>query len=509
MTLASELAGIVGSENVSTDEAARALAAHDLFVWPAQVVPDLVVRPADTEETSAVATVIARHGVAMVPRGGGLSYTAGVVPHQTAVVIDTTRVDTIEVYEDDLAVTVGAGCTWEKLAAELQPRGLRATLPGPISGSRSTIGGAVSQNVPGSMDGLIGLTVVLADGQIARTGSWALKRSTPFWRIHGPDLTGLFQGDCGAFGIKTGVALRLERIKPATFVSVAFENGAALVSVFVELLQRGLISSRAFGIDKVRTDAARKVGIADALRAATAVARSAGSIGNAVRDVAGLALAQGDLAEARWSLHITVESPTKEGAAAQAEQVRSICRTSGREIEPAVPKAMRAQPFSLRGFLGPNGERWVPVHGIVALSRARECIGLIEALREAKRPALEAAGISVGCLVSSVGAYMLFEPMIYWPDQLGPVQSSYLSQKDRERFGRFAANPSAQQIVRDLRIELRDLMDGLGAVHVQLGRFYDLPRAVTPGTRHLLGAIKQALDPDIRMNPGALGLPGI
>src|SRR3954454_4792748 len=100
------LGEIVGPANALTDEAARRYASSDIFVWPDAVVADLVVRPGSTEETARA--VGALQGTNIVPRGAGLSYTAGVVPHQPAVVIDTSRLDAIDVHADDLYAIVGA-----------------------------------------------------------------------------------------------------------------------------------------------------------------------------------------------------------------------------------------------------------------------------------------------------------------------------------------------------------------------------------------------------------------
>ena len=136
------LAGIVGADHVLADEAARRYASSDIFVWPDAVVADLVVRPGSTEETARVAQAL--NGKSIVPRGAGLSYTAGVVPHQPAVVVDTARMDAIDIHADDLYAVVGAGCTWEKLALALKPHGLHAVQRSPISGSHSTVGGAAS-----------------------------------------------------------------------------------------------------------------------------------------------------------------------------------------------------------------------------------------------------------------------------------------------------------------------------------------------------------------------------
>lgn len=503
------LAAIVGEANVLADEAARRLASADLFLWPEAVVADLALRPGSTEETAGAVSVLAREGRAIVPRGAGLSYTAGTVPHAPAVVMDTARLDAIEINAEDLYTVVGAGCTWERLAEALKPYGLRAVQASPISGSRSTVGGAASQNLPGGMDGIIGLTVVLSDGTVARTGSAARTDASPFQRYSGPDLTGLFLGDCGAFGIKTEVVLRLAAERPAAFASFGFADADDLVAAMVALLKRGLVS-RAFAMDQAKGTAVTRVEAGEAAKILSAVVKGAGSMAQALKDVAQLARGRTALQGHPWSLHLTVEAATEASAGAQLELVRHLIseqfRGRAAEIDNTIPKTLRAKPYSIRGLVGPDGERWVPVHGILPLSRARACMTALRAHLESQAGALQSAGVTVQWLASSVGAYVTLEPMFYWRDALDPIHLAHLSERNRARFGGAAENVAARAIVRRLRAGLRDVLDHHGAVHAQVGRFYRFTELMDSGSRDLLIRVKRALDPERRMNPGALGL---
>ena len=143
-TLHAALDAVVGTDHVLTDESARRLASSDLFLWPDASLADLVVRPGSTTETAAVAALLSEAGSAMVPRGAGLSYTVGVVPHGPAVVIDSSRLNRITIHPEDLHAVLGAGVTWQALAEALKPHGLRAAQINPISGSHSTVGGTAS-----------------------------------------------------------------------------------------------------------------------------------------------------------------------------------------------------------------------------------------------------------------------------------------------------------------------------------------------------------------------------
>src|SRR5579872_3086437 len=194
------LRGALGNAAVITDPAELVLAAADILPDADAVLPAFIVRPRNTDETAKAIRLLAEDGMAVVPRGAGLSYTGGVVPQSPGAVIDTTAMTDVTVVADDLYAIVGAGCTWQTLADRLKPFGLRTVVSAPISGSHSTIGGAASQSVTNS-EGFIGVTVVLADGSVLRAGGWTTPGGVPFLRHYGPDLTGLFLGDCGAFGV--------------------------------------------------------------------------------------------------------------------------------------------------------------------------------------------------------------------------------------------------------------------------------------------------------------------
>ncbi|MFN0304575.1 MAG: FAD-binding oxidoreductase [Burkholderiales bacterium] len=502
-TLARALADIVGAEHALTDPAACDLASSDLFVWPARQRAELVVRPGNLRELSAVMKHLHETGMPAVPRGAGMSYTGGVVPSTPAAVLDLTRLATIAVHAEDLYAVVGAGCTWEALAVALKPHGLRAVQPNPISGTVSTVGGAAAQNIPGGMQGIVGLTVVLADGTVARTGSGAIQSTARGQRNAGPDLTGLFLGDCGAFGIKAEIVLRLAPDYPVAFASFAYDDADAMLADMAQLLREGLVT-RVFSLDQAKTQSATHVSVAEAAGIVGAVVRSAGSVTQAVRDVAQLASSKRAVGAAAWSLHCVVEAPTQALADAQLALARKICVRGAKEIDNVLPKTLRAKPYSIRGFVGPAGERWIPIHGIVPLSRARACMAALQSHLALHEPVLSALGITHSWMISSAGAYITIEPMLYWPDVLDPIHLQHLSARNRVRFGSFAPNPAARERVRALRMEICELMDRHDAIHAQIGRYYPYADRMDTGSRELLQRIKHALDPNGTMNPGAL-----
>jgi D-lactate dehydrogenase (cytochrome) len=421
------------------------------------------------------------------------------------VVIDSARLNTIDVHADDLFAVVGAGVSWQQLADALAPLGLRSLVPGPISGAVTTVGGAVSQYVPGSMDGVLGVRAVLSDGTVVTTGSAARQGTAGFHRHAGPDLTGLFIGDCGAFGVKTEIMLRLVRDQPAAFASFAYADPRAMIDDIIELKAAGVVA-RVLALDQSRGDDAGKLDAGEAWKTAGAVAASAGSALGALREVASMVRGKFELSSARWSLHLTAEGVTGQIAEQMIALARERCLRSGREIEPTVPKALRARPYSIRGFVGVEGERWIPVHGMLAFSKAKAAFNELEAILNSHAEAMKVAGVRHSWLLSSPGAYLTIEPMFFWNDALDIIHLRHLSERNRERFAGRPRNDNARHLVAQLRTELRDCFERHQAVHAQTGRFYRHTGRLDAGSRDLLNRVKHALDPGRQMNPGVLGL---
>ena len=113
-TLVHDLAAVVGGDHVLTGEADREFYAMD--VYNHREKPLAVVQPGTVEELQRVVRLASAAGVAMVPRGGGASYTDGYLPTTpTSILIDTGRLNRIvEINETDMYVTVESGVTWER-----------------------------------------------------------------------------------------------------------------------------------------------------------------------------------------------------------------------------------------------------------------------------------------------------------------------------------------------------------------------------------------------------------
>jgi len=504
MSLADRMSAVVGAEHVISDGGELAFYADDLVRWERPASPAFAVRPGSAEDVAVIARMARSEGLTLVPRGAGLSYTGGVVPNDgAAIVLDLTRLNTVEVDEDNLLVRVGAGTSWLSLAQKLSARGLRPLQLGPISGEYSTVAGAVSQNVPGNLDGVAGLQVVLADGTIVETGAASVAGGTPFYRHFGPDLTGLFCGDCGVFGIKTAVSLRLIRERAASFASFSFAEARELASAMAQLAAAGL-GVRLFGMDPQKNSDAVKVDARTALHTTLSVIRKARGPIALVRDLAQLASAPRRMNASGWTLHITAEAPTQIAADSILNEARALLRGKGREIDNVLPKTLHAKPYSVRGFVGRDGERWVPIHGMLPMGEAVPAISALQSYFVQQAGAMSAAGISLGYFFTSFGPYVSMEPMFYWRDALSPIHMRYLSERNRARFANRPDNPQARALVERLRSDVRAIFRSHGALHAQLARYYPYLGMLNPGAAELARRIKHALDPAHALNRGAL-----
>ena len=472
-----------------------------------------VLRPADAAQLAAAVGALTGAGVAVIPRGGGMSYTGGYLAvRQPSVLIDTTTLDrVVEINVEDAYAVVDAGVTWRDLRAALDAHGVRTPYRGPMSGSHATVGGALSQGsifhgsgrYGCSAETVLGLEVVTATGEVLRTGSAAAAGTAPFFRWHGPDLTGVFLGDCGLLGIKTRATLRLiPRHAHVDYLSWQFARADQLLRAMAALARAGLPSEAvAFdpGLSQVRM---RRAGLASDLKTLRGVIRQDG-----LRQGLKLAAKGRDFLDPRlFNLHVTLEADSAGEIAARVAAARRVVAPFGHEIDSGVPRVMAAHPFAAQNaMLGPAGERWAPVHAIVPHSRSVALFEALQALFARERADMDRHGLFVGTLMTTIGAQAtLIEPCLYWPDAHNAFHARTVDPAHRARIGCPDANPEARAAADALRQAIADTMRAHGAVHFQIGKFYRYREGRDPAALALLDAIKAQLDPKGLMNPGVL-----
>lgn len=504
---------VLGDAAVSTDVARLALLSHDVYGRGAPALA--AVRPDSVAALQSAVRLCAAAGVAMVPRGGGASYTDGYLLGQGRhVLVDTGALQQVEVDVENAQVTVGAGVTWAALRERLAPLGLRTPFWGPFSGLVATVGGSVSQNSIShgsashgiTAQSVLSLDVVLASGELLRTGASAATRH------FGPDLTGLFTGDCGALGIK--VAIRLPLIAARSdfeALSFAFDDFASFHAGLRSAAREGL-EDESFGLDRALSQG--QIGKQESMGARLGIARqvlaSAPSLGAGLRQLLRMALA-GDkvLGLGAYMAHFIVEGCDGDDARAKARRLRRLMAAAGgREIANTVPGFVRALPFApLSNILGPRGERWVPLHGIVPHGAVAACHAELQVLWARHREAMQRLGVWYGTMFCTVGSSgLLYEIALYWPDAVTPYHEATLPSEHWDQIRRYPADPEAAALVAQLKQELIELFARHQAAHFQIGRAYPYASRLSPPALDLLRALKQALDPQHLMNPGALGL---
>ena len=514
-----QLAELLGGEHVLT--AAAELQFHAQDVYGTGILPAAVVRPGTVEQLAAAVKVITGAGHAAIARGGGMSYTDGYLPTRAAsVTIDTSRLDRIvEINAADRYVTVECGVNWKALADALAPHGLRTPYWGPLSGVRATVGGALSQGsiFLGSglhgpvQESLLALEVVLADGTLLRTGGAALANGRPFFRHFGPDLSSLFTGDCGALGVKARATLRLiPAPAESRFLSFCLESAGAVYGFMADIAREGL-ASECFAFDPgLQAVRMKRVSLAEDAKALGKVIKSAGGVLAGLKEGAKVVLAgRNFLEEGGFSVHLGVDGRDAGDADSRAARARELAAGRAREVENTIPKVMRANPFmEVNSMLGPGGERWVPVHGIVPLSEGTDLYESCETVFARHAADLQRFDIDHGYLSCTVGGTaVLLEPVFYWPDERLGFHERVLEAGYLAKLPRFDANPAARAVVARLRGELADMFAARGAASFQIGKFYRYRASLDPTTLAVLDALKRQLDPQGLMNPGALGFP--
>ncbi len=502
--LTAAMAGIVGDEHALGSPEDRAHFSQDIFSFRDGPVAEVVAQPADIGELTEILGYAVAHQCPVYTRGGGMSYTHGYVPtHASSILLDLRRLNTVrEVNRAEQYVVAEAGCTWSQVTEALAGSGLQLEFTAPFSGIYSTVGGAISQNVPQGMRGVLGVEVVKIDGSLLRTGSWGTRAGHPFYADFGPNLTGLFLGDCGSFAVKTAAVLKLRREPEATgYCSFAFESYEDMAATMVALSGLAFIR-RCVGLDPYKSQNSIKVGFREALETVKAVASTQGKMAGAKFS----AQASRNFMEGvKWSLHLTIDGDCDEGVAHNLERVRGVCVPSGREIPNLLPQAMAARGFSVRGFLGPKGERWVPTNSLFPISQAPEVATRVQAFFESHRQAMTTVGMWESYMTNFGAGYFLCEPSVYWPDEVSSLHLAHLDADEAKRFRNHPANPGARALAQKIRRELKHLLQSMGAVHVQLGKYYGYADNLQPAVWQQIQALKQLFDPDCLLNPGNLG----
>lgn len=215
-SLLQALRSIVGDEGLVTGLTARTAYDCDGLTLQRRT-PDLVLLPRSTDETARCMRLLHEEGIPVVPRGAGTGLSGGATPIEGGVTIGTARMrDILELDAANRYARVQAGVVNVELTRCCSKEGLFYA-PDPSSQAACTIGGNVAENSGGphcfkhgsTTRHVLGLVVVTPTGEV-------LDLSEPDPEPWGYDLTGLFVGCEGMFGLATEVTIRLTPKPPVT-----------------------------------------------------------------------------------------------------------------------------------------------------------------------------------------------------------------------------------------------------------------------------------------------------
>ncbi|MFW9802407.1 MAG: FAD-binding oxidoreductase [Candidatus Thorarchaeota archaeon] len=180
--------------------------------------PDIVVMPETVEQVSEIVKLANETKTPIVPRGSGSSQYGGTA-FEGGITLDMALMDKIlSIDEDNMVIEAEGGCSVYKLMRALDQRNLRFPIS-PIYTSGPQVGSAVATNITGYMicrtgrmgDLIVGLEVVLPNGEVVTLGSGAYKEGYGHYHRYtgGPDTVGLFVNSMGHLGVITKVATRV------------------------------------------------------------------------------------------------------------------------------------------------------------------------------------------------------------------------------------------------------------------------------------------------------------
>jgi glycolate oxidase len=246
----------LGAERVLKD--APPLYASDK--WFTKGTPSVVVFPANTEETAFVLREAYRAGIPVTPRGAGYGYVGGCTPVQGGIVLCMDRMNQIlEINTRDFVAVVEPGVITGKFQEAARKKNLFYP-PDPASLKDCSIGGNIATNAGGprclkygvTRSYILGLTVVLPDGQVVTCGGRTHKNKTGF------DLVGLFTGSEGLLGVVTQATLRLLPLPPARAVlSAGFASIEAASRAIQAVFAAGFLPAALEVADAFTLNAAR------------------------------------------------------------------------------------------------------------------------------------------------------------------------------------------------------------------------------------------------------------
>jgi glycolate oxidase len=259
MSLGDDLRQLLGNDAVADDN--QTLAAHSGDKWFASETPEAVVFARSTPDVARLLKFASARNIPVTARGAGFGYVGGCVPAKKGIALSLIRMNCIkEISFEDAIAVVEPGVITADLKAAARAKKLFYP-PDPASMADCSIGGNVATNAGGprclkygvTRNYVVGLEVVIANGEVLQTGGRVHKNKTGF------DLIGLFVGSEGMLGVVTEITLRLLPLPPArATISAAFAKLSEAAAAVQEIFANGFLPASLEIADSFTLEAARK-----------------------------------------------------------------------------------------------------------------------------------------------------------------------------------------------------------------------------------------------------------
>src|SRR5437588_4675908 len=259
MNIASELRQLLSEDIVADD--AQTLAEHSGDKWFAHETPEVVVFARSADDVCKLLRFANENEMPVTARGAGYGYVGSCVPIRRGIALSLVRMNRIkEINFADAIALVEPGVITADLKRAVREKKLFYP-PDPASLEHCTIAGNVATNAGGprclkygvTRNYVTGLEVVLANGDLLRTGGRVHKNKTGF------DLIGLFVGSEGMLGVATEITVKLLPLPPArATLSASFDTMSEAAATVQQIFAAGFLPSSLEIADKFTLEAARQ-----------------------------------------------------------------------------------------------------------------------------------------------------------------------------------------------------------------------------------------------------------
>ena len=425
--------------------------AYDSFLEEA--MPEAVVFPRTTEEVAAVMALATEHQIPVTARGAGTSVCGAPIPLRRGLVVCFSKMDQIiEINTRDRYAIVQPGVVNADLQAALAPFGFFYP-PDPGSMAMATIGGNIAQNAGGprclkygvTLDYLLGLEAVLADGRVVRYGSRNVKDVT------GYKMAALFCGSEGTLGMTTEAIVKVVPLpETAATLTVTFNDLNDSANAVADIIGSGILPAAMELMDEI-----------------------------CIKAIEGNAKLGLDT-EAAGMLLIEVDGSKEACAAELAKVIEKLEANNAKHIQKAETEAQREELWLARRAAYGSFARLAPdilsEDVTVPVSKVPEMIRRCKAIGEKY-------GLTAGVLAHAGDGNM--HPM-FNADRNNTEEWDRINQAFDEIFHAAA--------------ELGGTLSGEHGVG--LAKVKHLPLVMNQDSRDLMTTVKRAVDPDNLLNPG-------